>query len=167
MLKVFQLLLRLSWKKTNKEDAVLHYLEVVFVSSPPLFSFLVNRFCVYSSAPACTSVPPLHKHIAITFLLPRHQVWQEPTFLPFLRDPLHSKSSRLRLSLLDAHTHTLTQAHNEQFLNLYLFIFPLLLLSVRDKVHLSGDGSGWDFKRRSTGQVWPRLGEQERGHLSP
>lgn len=113
-------------KKTNKEEAVLHYLKVVFVSCTPLFSFLLSRFCVYSSAPARTSVPPptqTHCHHICSPKAPT-LTGTDLSALPARSSPFKEfQTETLSLRRTHAHTHWHKRTMSSSSSCIYLF-FP-------------------------------------------
>lgn len=78
--------------------------------------------------------PPTYKHAATTRLLPRHQVWKEVTYLPFLWVPHCSKISRLPLSLCHTRTHTMNSSSS----CIYLFFVSASYLWEIKSVSLRG-----------------------------
>lgn len=127
--KSFQLVVKESTCRKHFPDWLWNKLQMCNKSNCAVSFMTLNYPCKEYVAAGCrppTSSSPTntHKHTSTILFLPRHQVWEEMTYLPFLRVPLCSKSSKLPLCF----------THNEKF---HLFIFQPRQLSVGDKVHLS------------------------------
>lgn len=91
-----------SVKKISAKTTI-NCIESYFI--PCFFPFINNGLPLYSTSPS-QQPAPIHKHTATTLVVPRHQVWKEVNYLPFLWVPLCSKISRLPLSL----THTVSSS---------------------------------------------------------